>query len=260
MHGLPGFRSGLRFGDPPADAASPFTDDTARAKAANLWWRVASRYVEVDAQLRFEILSGPPAETAEQMRRFSAEMLASIRRADLGRMVYLTCRRMNVEQVDDVDLSDERTALSLAMWEPTVFTRQFSADLPAIAFPGKVPDLTSKLEKDDPDARFSNTELTVAGLEASIDALAAKAKARAAGREVYIGLFGALGFTRGPSGPVPDDASARTYIRSARRAFERHGFAWAVYDYQTGGAVRGDEGTGAPTRILQGLDLKAQSP
>ncbi len=251
MHGLPGYRTGIRYGAPPTDVSSPFTDEASRADAAYLWWMVAKRYVQIGPQLRFELLASPSAESAQQIRRYNAETLAAIRRIDRRRMVYLTSRSMRVEHVEDVVFEDSNTALMLQMWEPVIFTRQFDQRIPQVKFPGKVPDIVALLGKDAPEARFSNMDLTVAGVESSIDAFVAKARAAAKGREIHVGLFGVIGSI--------DDDSARTFITTVRSTFERNQMGWTVYDYHTGGAVRADDGMGGPTRILDGLGLPKKS-
>jgi hypothetical protein len=95
-----------------------------------------------------------------------------------------------------------------------------------------------------------NTDLTVDSVVQAVDALAVSAKAAARGHQIYVGSFGALGFI--------EQASAENYVRTVRKALERNGFSWAVYDYFTGGAVRGDwlskaYGQGEPTHIHRAL-------
>ncbi len=250
MHGLPGYRNGIRYAEKPADSASPFTDETTRSDAAYLWWLVAQRYQNVGSQLRFELLSQPGAGSAGEIRQYNSQMLESIRRVDRKRMVYLTTRDMRVASIDDVQLSDPNTALVLSFFTPEVFTRQFDRSAPKVPFPGRVPDLSKAYGSDSPQARAVNTELTVAAVVQAVDALSSSAKAAAHGREVYIGSFGALGFN--------EASSAETYVRTVRQAFERNGLSWAVYDYFTGGAVRGDwmthqYGQGEPTHIHRAL-------
>lgn len=247
MHGLPGYRNGIRYGAAETDVGSPFTDDATRGDAAYLWWLVAKRYVDIGAQLRFELLASPNAESAEQIRLFNAEMIASIRRVDRDRMVYVTSRNMRIEHVADVVFGDANTALVLRMREPEIFTVQFDPRIPRIRFPGTVPDLAAVLGSDAPEAIHSKRVLSIDSFNAYVDEFARKARETAQGREIYIGLSGAIG--------ISDDDSARTYTRAMRSAFERNGLGWAVYDYHTGGAVRADVGKGGPTRILEGLEL-----
>ncbi len=224
MHGLPGFRNGIRYGDSPTDIASPFTDAATRADAAYLWWLVARRYAHIGPQLRFELLTSPGAESADQIRLYNKDTLAAIREIDTERVVYLTSRSMRVNHVSDVTTNDPNTAISLRFFEPEVFARQFDSNAPQVKFPGVVPkELAS-------EAYPAGTALTVNDLNKRVDELAKKAHAVAGAREVYIGVFGTLGNI--------DEESAGAYLRTVRDAFERNGLRWAVYDYHTGGAVR----------------------
>lgn len=251
MHGLPGHRNGVRFALPPRDQASPFTDEQTRGDAAYLWWLIAQRYRDMGEQLRFDLLAYPNAENAEQIRAYTSETLAAIRRQDQARIVYVTTRNTNANNLGDIDVDDRNVALTLSFFEPALFTRQFDASLPAIRFPGRVPDFKSLLGADHPMARASNTELTVEAVVAAVDHLAQEAKRVASGREVYISTFGTLGNV--------EAQSAQVWLRTVRAAFERNQLNWAVYDYFTGGAVRGGMnsgvgfGEGEPTHIYEAL-------
>jgi hypothetical protein len=162
--------------------------------------------------------------------------------------VYLTPRGSRLENVDDIEFADPYTALSLRFREPEIFTMQFDANRFNLRFPGKVPDLSGKLSAEEVAwMRYSNVELSAANLSKQVDEYAQKAKAKLGPRELY---FGNIGVMLGV-----DDASARIYLQALRDALERNGIAWAVYDYQTGGAVRAEQGTGGPTRVLEGLRM-----
>lgn len=73
--------------------------------------------------------------------------------------------------------------------------------------------------------------------------VAAWAKQQAPGREIHIGEFGVY--------RTADDASKARWITAVRGACERHGFGWAVWDYQGGFAVRAPDGS--PTAIARAL-------
>lgn len=252
MYGLPGYRTEVRGGAPPGDVGSPFTDPATRADAAYLWWLVARRYAEVGAQLRFELLAQPEADSADGLRAYHAEALEAIRRIDSDRLVYLSPRDASIEHVDDVVFSDPKTALSLGFTEPEIFTFQFGGPRQLkLGFPGKVPDLRGHADKllDPAWQRYASTEWTPASIHTLIEQLVARATRTARRHEVYIARIGVM---RGV-----DDGSARAYLRTVRDALDRHGLGWAVYDYHTGGAVRGGDGTAGPTRIVDGLGLGA---
>jgi hypothetical protein len=246
MHGLPGFRSTLRGAKPPADAASPFTDEATRGDAAYLWWQVARRYAREGDTLRFELLRSPNADGEAAMRAFNDECLGAVRRVSPKRLVYLTSHDMSLDAATTVVLPDAYTALAVDFWEPDVFSFQAAENRPLVAFPGRVPDLAAFTKNDDPARAFSGTEIDAALLDARLDAFAARARKHAGPHEIYVASMGV--YRRA------DDASARRYLRALQAAVERNGLGWALYDYHTGCAVR-DE-AGKPTRVLEALQLR----
>jgi hypothetical protein len=246
MAGLPGFRSTVRGAPPPADAASPFTDEATRGDAAYLWWTVARRYAREGDALRFELLHSPNAPGPEPMLAFNQLCLRAVRRVSPTRVVYLTSHDMSLDAAVTVELPDPHTALAVDFWEPEVFSFQADQKRPAVEFPGRVPDLTAFGKEDEAARLFSNIEIDAALIDARLDAFAARAKRHAGAREIYVAGIGV--YRRA------DDASARRYVRAVQSALERNRLAWALYDYHTGCAVRDEHGK--PTRVLEALDLR----
>lgn len=246
MYGLPGYRT------TPENRAWAFGDAGTRADAAYLWWLVARRYADVGGQLRFELLIAPTgASNADELRLFHADVLDGIRRVDRARVVYLSPREGSIDHVDDLFFTDPNLALSVTFIEPEIFTYQFGDPHQLkVTFPGKVPELKGLPPSQvHPPwiAKYAGTEWNEEALGKAVAQLAATASRRAGRHEVYVSRIGVM---RGV-----DDVSARAYLKALRGALEREGLGWAVYDYHTGGAVRGDSGTGAATRIVAGLEL-----
>ncbi len=247
MHGLPGYRAGVRGEPEPADAASPFTDEATRADAAYLWWLVARRYAEVGDGLRFELLNSPTADDAAQMQAFNREALAAVRRVDRARVVYLAPHDHGIDSVGEVDLADPRTAVAVTFFEPEVFTLQFDPRTPRVEFPGAGPDTDAHGDTFGWGRRWAGKPLTDETVERRIDELARRASSLPAST-IYVAGFGVF--------EAADDDSTRRYLSVTRAAFERHGFGWAVYDYHSGCAVRAELGDGDPTRVLHALALR----
>jgi endoglucanase len=249
MHFLPG----ASF-DPGSQEAAVFTDEKLRREVAEFWRLVAQRFAKAGPELRFEILNEPVALENAQVNAFNRQMLAAIRESNPTRIVYLTSNRWSAfRTVEDVVLPDDpHLALTLHFYEPMIFTHQraswvqFPADMPAVRFPGRVPDLTKIIPPDHFAASSSQTELTVADIDAAFAKVAAWTAENAKGREVYIGEFGVY--------QPADDKSKQAYIKAVTSAAERHGWGWAVWDYQGGFAVR--DAKGEPTAILRALPLK----
>lgn len=247
MHFLPG----ADFNDGGKERAA-FSDPVVQAKVAEFWRKVARRYADEGMYLRFEIINEPVADTNEQVNGFSRSMLAAIRESNPTRIVYLPCNQYNsVHTVTDVAVpNDPNVAITVHFYEPLVFTHQraawvkLPADMPPVPFPGKVPDLTKLVPADSFGAKVSGTELTVAtDIDAPFAAVAEWAKAKAPGREIYLGEFGVY--------TTADSASRQAWLRAVVGACARHDFGWAIWDYQGGFAVRDREGN--PTDAVPAL-------
>lgn len=246
MHFLPG----ASF-DPDNEERAAFTDVALQEKVADFWRKVATRFADEGEYLRFEILNEPIAEDNRQLNPFNARMLAAIRESNPTRVVYITSNRYgSFQTVTDLEVpEDPNVAITLHFYEPMVFTHQraswtrFPDDMPKVEFPGTVPDLSKSVPAEHWGRASSGKELTVAEIDAAFDRVAAWARTHAPGREFYLGEFGA--YDRAP------DPSRRAYVAAVVRAAERHGWGWAVWDYQGGFAVRNEKGQ--PTAILEGL-------
>lgn len=246
MHFLPG----ASF-DPGSEETSAFTDETVQTKVADFWRKVASRFSKEGAYLRFEILNEPVAKENQQLNPFNARMLATIRESNPTRIVYITSNRYGqFTTVSDLVVpKDPNIAITLHYYEPMVFTHQraswvkLPADMPEVRFPGKVPDLKAILPADHFLANMGGKVLSTAEIDENFDRAAAWLATHAAGKEVYIGEFGAYD-------AAPSD-SRRAYVAAVARNAERQGWGWSVWDYQGGFAVR--DGEGKPTAILEGL-------
>jgi endoglucanase len=246
MHFLPG----ASF-DPGAQEAAVFTDRALQERVAEFWRRVARRFAKEGEYLRFEILNEPVALENQQLNPFNARMLAAIRESNPTRVVYITSNRWSgFGTVNDVVVPpDPNVAITLHFYEPMIFTHQraswtnFPPDMPVVPFPGRVPNLHGKIPADHFAIGTSETELTVAEIDAAFARVAEWVEVNAPGREIYIGEFGA--YDRAPAD------SRRRYVAAVVAAAERHGWGWAVWDYQGGFAVR--DAKGGATVILEGL-------
>ncbi len=246
MHFLPG----ASF-DPGHEENAVFTDAALQDKVADFWRRVAQRYAGEGDYLRFEILNEPVAAENRQLNPFNRHMLAAIRESNPTRVVYLSTNRWSsFDTIADLELPDDRhIALTLHNYEPFVFTHQqaswggMPSDMPAVSFPGVVPDLHGKIPNNRGIEAQSGRKLTVADVEARFDTVAAWIAQHAPGLEVYVGEFGVY--------RPADDESKRNWIHAIVHACESRGWGWAVWDYQGGFAVRDRDGR--PTAIWEGL-------
>jgi endoglucanase len=246
MHFLPG----ADFNDSARDTRV-FEDAALMEKVARFWSDVARLYAEHGNYLRFELLNEAVAKENAQLNVFNRRMIAAIRESNPTRIIYIGSNRWNgFGTIEDLEIpADPNIAITLHYYEPMVFTHQraswvaFKPTMPAVSFPGKVPDLSGHVPADGWAMKSSGRELTVAEVEEAYARVADWAKRKAPGREIHIGEFGVY--------RPADDASKRRWIETVRLACERHGFGWAVWDYQGGFAVR--DADGQATVILRAL-------
>jgi endoglucanase len=197
------------------------------------------------------VLNEPVAEKNGQLNSFNRRMLAAIRESNPKRIVYLTCNRWSAfTTVGDMEVpADPFVAITVHYYEPLLFTHQraswakFPANMPAIRFPGPVPDLTGFVPTDHFAFKPAGYELTVKNVDDAFDKVAEWAAKHAPGREIYLGEFGVY---------LPADAvSKRNYLGAIMDNTERLGWSWAIWDYRDSFGVRDAKGNGTP--ILGGL-------
>ena len=244
------FLDGADFNTDAASDTRVFTDPKLMDKAAHLWRTLATRYAKEGDYLRFELLNEPKAEKNAQLNVFNLRMLAAIRESNPTRMVYFPCNKWNtIPNVVDLELpaNDPNVAVTVHFYEPLIFTHQkapwaFPAGdkMPAVPFPGKVPDLTGIV----PAGQAVPASLAAAqDIDPMFERLADWARTKGAGREILLGEFGVF--------YKADPQSTINWARAVRQACERHGFSWAVWGYKSVFPVRLKDGSPAP--MLEGL-------
>jgi hypothetical protein len=227
-------------------------DPAAVERGAEGWRRIAERFADVGDGLRLR---------TDEDAAPAARYLAAIRASSPERFVYLP-----VPLAADGDPADPlghlgepaawdgRTGLSFSYFRPEVFALQLPRQPVRVPFPGEVPDFgdlsgPGYAEWYVPFARAAvrGAPLGTEAVDAEFAALGAWMAERARGREVYLGEFGLF--------EGSDPQSARRYLGSVVRAAERHGVGWSIYDYESGRAIRGEDGEPTPLYTGLGLDL-----
>jgi len=151
------FIDGADFNTGDASDVRVFTNPALMDKAANLWrtWpRVMRRKATTCAS---------NSSTSRKQRRTRSSTCSTCAcsrpsgRATRPRMVYFPCNKWNtIPNVVDLELpaADPNVAVTVHFYEPIVFTHQkapwvFPAEdkMPAVPFPGKVPDLTGVIRR-----------------------------------------------------------------------------------------------------------------
>jgi endoglucanase len=242
MHKLPG----SDFSTNPDNRL--FNDSALQDQAIRLWTLIAERYRPVGDELRFEILNEPVAEDAAALTAFYARVIAALRSISPERKIILCSNRWgSFKTVTALEplLDDTNLIVGVHYYEPHVFTHQGTSwvgldhkDMPAIPFPGTLPDLRPYVEASHYAYELEGVELTVEAVETDFRELAEWAQRHNV--ELHLGEFGVYNKV---------DRSARErWYRAVLDQCERHDIAWAVWDYKGSFAVR-DPRTGDPTFI-----------
>ena len=224
-----------------------FTDPIERKKAANFLARIASRFAKEGTNLRFELINEPMAATNQQLNQLNIELIESIRQVDKKRVLYITSNLSSTfETLEDVVIpNDPHIALLLHYDEPSVFTHQrtpwknYPDQMPAIEFPGQVPDLSAVLPPDHYALKTSGIQLTSEQVFTDFARAQAWINQHANGKEVYLGAFGVYQ-------KAPEDSRNR-YLKTVRQAAEQSGWGWCIWDYKSSFGVRltNNQATGA---------------
>jgi len=231
-----------------------YTDPALQDSAAKCWRQMARHFAGEGPYLRFEILNEPVAAENQQLNPFMNRMLAVIRESNPTRVVYVTSNKWSsFHTVGDVVLPDDQNiALTIHFYEPIVFTHQrapwvgFKKTLPAVTFPGTVPDVTGYTAPSFHLNLHAGDRITAAQIDDTFASVSAWLARHAPRIEVYVGEFGVY--------EPADAASKRRWINTVRSDAESRGWGWAVWDYNDSFGVRSRDGSGTP--VLEGLFSK----
>jgi endoglucanase len=233
-----------------------YTDSALQENVANVWRQLASHFAGEGPWLRLEILNEPVAAENKQLNPFMHRMLAAIRESNPTRIVYVTSNKWSsFSTVPDVELpNDPNIALTIHNYEPLVFTHQraswvgFKETLPAVTFPGRVPELAGHTSEHYNLGLHPGDELTVRQVQKRFEDVADWVAKHRPGLEIYVGEFGVY--------HAADPVSVRRWISTIVSESEKRGWGWAVWDYKGGFAVRAPDGSGTP--VLEALFGKSK--
>jgi endoglucanase len=179
-----------------------------RPKLMAFWRQVAERYSNAPPQMLFEILNEPNQDMNEHWNATLAEALAIIRQSNPDRNVIVgPAFWNNVDWLDRLQLpaDDRHLIVTVHYYLPMEFTHQGASWAPQYARLGVTWGA-------DADRAF---------LREKFDAVDAWAKAH--DRPIFLGEFGAY-----DRGPLP---SRVAYTSAVAREAERHGWAWAYWQF-----------------------------
>jgi hypothetical protein len=253
-----------------ADEATPID------RVAAGWRLVAARFAAVGEGLRFHTGKLDPA-SPEPGARVHA-YVAAIRATSPHRFLYVAtpigeplegepslagAAQRSVAYLRGLRLGtlDRHVGISFSYWEPRVFTFQNTEhQRVGVPFPGQVPDLRvgavpagsygGASEYNTIAAAASGRELRVEDVANDLATVASWVAAEAPARELYLGRFGLV------DGIAPDHA--RRYLQTVVAAARANHIAWSIYDYESGRAMRGEDG--APVAAYHGLGLSPRQP
>jgi endoglucanase len=209
-------------------------------RAVELWRQIAHRYADRPESVVFELLNEPCKKLGpERLNALYARLLPIVRAENPTRAVLVDSFFWAAAK--DLELlrlpEDANLHVSFHMYQPILFTHQgapwmdpeFQTTGVVFPGPGDVPVTpVAAAERSWAGDWLSAYNRLPAGQNPSGPAAVAHefematAFAKATGRGVYLGEFGAIDFAE----PV----SRENYLRLVRLEAERRGFAWAVWD------------------------------
>jgi len=230
-----------------------FVDPVMQDRAVEIWRQIAKRFAAEPADLRFEIINEPVAPENAQLNVLNRRALAAIRESNPTRTVYVTSNKWSIfSTVNDLEVpADPNVAITVHFYEPVAFTHQNApwvfakTGVPAVRFPGTVPDLTAFVTPGSQLLQFNGRTLSVEkDIDAAFDGLAKWAQQKAPGREILLGEFGVY--------KDADPASMRNWMRAVLAACRRHHISWTQWGYKSGefGVV---DWAGKPQPVLEVL-------
>jgi endoglucanase len=182
-----------------------------RRKLPLIWSQIARRYRNEPGSLLFELLNEPHgAVTAGTWNGMLRDALKAVRVTNPARDVVIgPAGYSSVDQLPTLDLPDDpHIIVTVHYYWPTRFTHQ---GVPWIADYQYLSGIT--FGSDEQKAKIVADFGRVADWS------------RAHGRPVFLGEFGA--YEKG------DMASRATYLSTVARIAEAHGFAWALWEFET---------------------------
>lgn len=223
-------------------------DEALATGAIAFWGALARRFAGEGEGLRFDPIDSPDTDDTGRLNALYRRLVGAVRETSPTRVVYVHTNHGEFGGLSELVLPDEHCIAAAGYFEPEVFASQGMNDLklPPVKFPGRVPDMRRLAPKGHPAYEASNSELTVE----AVDEAFAKAATGARKAEVYLSVFGVF--------QAADADSKRAYARAVRSAAERQGWGWAIYDYESGMAMRGRDGQ--PTPTFEGLGLSPPAP
>lgn len=187
-----------------------------KRKLPQVWSQLASRYGPESNRLLFEPLNEPHgAITAVVWNRLLRDTLQAIRATNPARNVVIgPAGYSSVEQLPTLDLpaGDTHLIVTVHYYWPTRFTHQGVPWLPDYLYLSGI--------------TFGSDEQK-AKIRQDFDRVAAWGRAH--NRPIFLGEFGAY--------EKADLDSRVKYLSTVARAAETHGFAWALWEFETDFAV-----------------------
>jgi endoglucanase len=209
------------------------------------WKAIATHFKDWPAGLYLELLNEPNAELDhEVLTRVHGDAIAAIRGVVPQRILLVNPPQWAaVPGLDRLFLpdGDDRIIVSVHSYEPFQFTHQRASwvnyqDLRGISYPGPPPTPVAVPDSLRDNAgliawieayntrKGSDNPCTAATFETLLDD--AVAWSRHFGRPIHIGEFGCY--------KEADPASRDRYVRDFRRAAEKRGLPWAMWDWKAG--------------------------
>lgn len=230
-------------------------------KQGEFWGALSSHFSKYGVNLRFALYGRRGlTENIDYINEFNTKALQEIRKSHATRKVYLAT--FGVDKLDELLLPKNDKNIGLACnysgaeyifaYQHSVYS--FPKNFPLIPFPTTLPDLSKWLDKDHRDLKYSNVILNEDYFTKTFDNATSYIKSIAPDVEIYIPGWGYVIDNPIIAKAVKDTTSIYNYAQAFKNATSKQNIGWAIYDINTGMAVKDSLGNATP--ILKGLGLK----
>ena len=215
--------------------------------AADYWRQLATFYKDEGEILRFEILNEAVAPKNDDVNRLNSLVVDAIREVDVERIVYVSSNLWGqFATAPDVKVfsADPNVHYAFHYYHPMFFTHQKASwtdfgkmyNKP-VSFPDVLNDLDDYFPEGHHALEPQHGDINEARVTLEFNKLGAWAKRNKV--KVLISEFGVINSA--------DDQSKARWASLVRDLCQKHGFAWSVWDYKSGFAMRDKNGKATAT-------------
>lgn len=231
-------------------------------KQVVFWEALSSYFAGYGPSVRYNIHGRPGTlpKDSVYLNNFIHRVVKAVRKKNPERKIYLPAVSLKKLHQLSIPKEDPNICISADYEDMDIFALQyarpyfFPLDFPHIGFPDTVPDLANLLEKKHWAQAYSRAILDENYLNKDFDKVVSWMQEHAANREFHITAWGYyVGYPFDPKA-YEDPKSIENYAKAFYKSSADRNLYWAIYDYNSGMAIR--DSLGDPAVLLKALPLK----